>query len=121
MKENYNHGRKATGENAGKTYRIVAKCDPYNARRHHHGEEVVRYDGATPVEWVHDDRRSLTLKEANDHLFGMLKVAAGQYFDNWGLAVMNVEKLGLSIDAGTLQDGTRYFHDDAMTYSVEPE
>lgn len=38
------------------------KCDPYNARFHHHGQRVIRYDHATPVEWVMEE--GLSLEEA---------------------------------------------------------
>lgn len=34
---------------------VVAYCDPYNARFHHHDQRVLAYDGATPVKWVMDD------------------------------------------------------------------
>lgn len=33
-------------------YKIIAKCDPYNASKHYHGQKVVKYDGTTPVAWV---------------------------------------------------------------------
>jgi hypothetical protein len=33
-------------------FAIVAKCNPYHAKFHYHGERVLKYDGATPVEWV---------------------------------------------------------------------
>lgn len=31
---------------------VVAYCDPYNARFHHHNQRVLECDGATPVKWV---------------------------------------------------------------------
>ena len=31
---------------------IATYCNPYNARTHYHGEEVLKYDGITPVKWV---------------------------------------------------------------------
>lgn len=36
---------------------IVCKTDPYHASRttRHRGCRILRMDGATPVEWVHDD------------------------------------------------------------------
>ena len=36
-------------------YRIVAQCDPYNARKHYNGQQVLERDGATPVKWVMSD------------------------------------------------------------------
>ncbi len=105
-----------------KTYRIVAKCVPYNAKMHHHGEKVIRRDGATPVEWLHDDREGLTLKEANALLLDYAKETAGQYIPNWGLAVIHLERYtGGVASCGTHQDGTRYLNDDTMTYYVEAE
>lgn len=34
---------------------VVASCDPYNARFHHHNQRVLKYDGVTPISWVADD------------------------------------------------------------------
>ena len=31
---------------------ITAQCDPYNAKNHWYGQEVLKYDGATPVKWI---------------------------------------------------------------------
>jgi len=33
-------------------WRIVAQCNPYNARMHYNHQRVLEYDGATPVKWV---------------------------------------------------------------------
>lgn len=49
-----------------KKFRIVASCDPYNARFHYHRQEVIRYNGLTPVEWVMVD--NLTEEEAIEEL-----------------------------------------------------
>lgn len=48
-------------------YMIVAKCDPYNAKKHYNGQKVLRYDGSTPVEWVAAD--GMTMREAKDTLY----------------------------------------------------
>lgn len=53
-----------------KTYKIIAKCDPYNSQFHYNGQSVVKYDGATPVAWVVAD--SLTLDEAKKVLEGYI-------------------------------------------------
>ena len=104
-----------------KHYRIIAKCDPYNARKHYHNERVLRRDGSTPVEWIFDDCEGLTLKEANDRLFQMTKEAFGYPFANWGLAVIHNNRWE-DIDCGTNHyDGTRWLRDDTMTYRVEQE
>lgn len=34
---------------------IVAKCDSLNAKKYYHGERVLKYEGKTPVWWVHSD------------------------------------------------------------------
>jgi DNA-binding XRE family transcriptional regulator len=54
----------------GAIYRIVATCNPYNSRTHHHGEEVLERDGATPIRWVHDDNfgHLFTKEEAQQKL-----------------------------------------------------
>lgn len=49
-----------------KKYNVTASCDPYNAHKHYHGEDVIRYDGITPTEWIME--RDLTLEEAFDVL-----------------------------------------------------
>lgn len=54
-----------------KKYRIVGSCNPYHARFHYNGyNEVLRYDGMTPVEWVVDDDYGygFTLEEAMNKL-----------------------------------------------------
>ena len=104
------------------TFMVVAKCDPYNAKRHYLGGKVIRRDGGTPVEWVHNREERLTLKEANDLLFLYASEIAGHKFDNWGLAVLHLEKYSNgTADCGTRKDGTRWLRDDTMTYSVEKE
>lgn len=52
-------------------YIIAALCDPYNARYHHNGERVICHNGATPVEWVHDDNlgEGYSLEEAKNVLW----------------------------------------------------
>lgn len=50
-------------------FTITATCDPYNAKHHYHNEEVIRYQGATPVEWVID--RYCTIEEARSALWSM--------------------------------------------------
>ena len=105
-----------------KTYRIIAKCDPYNAMKHYHGEKVIRRDGATPVEWIQDNHEGMTLNEANAVLMHYTKITAGQYIPNWGLAVLHIEKYtGGVASCGTHKDGTRWLSDDTMTYAVQEE
>lgn len=55
-----------------KKYRITCQTDAYHASRtaRHRGKEILKWDGATPVKWVHDDYSGLgyTLKEVRDAL-----------------------------------------------------
>ncbi len=102
-------------------YVITAYCNPYHSRCFHHGEEVVKRDGATPVKWIHKEFSSL--KEANEELFGYLcNVVADSpvYYPmpfNWGLAVA---RLGDSeFNVRSFGDGTKSFQDDVVTYSTE--
>lgn len=60
---------------------IVAKCDPYNARHHWHGERVLKYDGPTPVEWVKE--MFDTEEEAKDQLYAWCLEECDD-FRNWG-------------------------------------
>jgi DNA-binding XRE family transcriptional regulator len=66
----------------GAIYRIVASCNPYNSRTHHHGEEVLERDGVTPIRWVHDDNfgHLFTKEEAQEKLLGY----AREYFSEHG-------------------------------------
>ena len=57
-------------------YIIVAMCDPYNARKHYHGEKVLKRDGATPIHWVFKDEYFDTEDEAKEAL---LKAARYDY------------------------------------------
>ena len=100
-------------------YRVVASCDPYNARKHYHGEAVVRREGATPVEWV--VRSGLTRERANDVIFRFVRESCGRYFANWGLAVIGAKKAAQGVDCWTGTDGLRGMTDDTMTYRVEKE
>jgi hypothetical protein len=107
---------------AQNTYRIVASCDPYNAKKHYHGEKVIRWNGATPVEWIHDDRTGLSLKEANALILDYARETAGQYIANWGVAVLYLRRYTDGVaSCGTRPDRTRYLNDDVTKYSVEIE
>lgn len=47
---------------------ICNHCDPYHARFHHHGERVIKYDGATPIQWVVGDEYYGSFDEAKSAL-----------------------------------------------------
>lgn len=57
-----------------KRYRITCQTDPYHAGRssRHHDKVILKYDGATPVKWVHEDNggEGLTLDQARRTLLG---------------------------------------------------
>lgn len=35
-------------------YMVTARCNPYDARFHYHGETVLEHDMTTPIKWVID-------------------------------------------------------------------
>ena len=121
-----------------KRYRIIAICDPYNARRHYRGQEVLRYDMATPVEWVMEDY--LTEQQAhemlNEYAFGLK--GAMPYDDEFiselrhdliedGISVEDVDrKMSWYVGEGWYNDGVLlyqygddYLRDDVMLYRIE--
>ena len=123
-----------------KLYRIVASCDPYNARFHYRDQEVIRYDMATPIEWVHDDNYGYgyTLEEAFDILDGYACDLGDNvcYEDDASIEDLRaqfLEDTGEELDtswfkgSGWYEDncqvyahGDMFLRDDTMTYSVEP-
>lgn len=65
-------------------FRIIVKCDPYNARKHYHGQEVIRHDGLTPVEWVKDDNfgAGYSEEDAKEALFKLARQTEANN-DSW--------------------------------------
>lgn len=122
-----------------KKYRIIANCDPYNARFHYHNEQVLKYDGATPIEWVVDDNYGdgYTLEEAHDILDGYADQLNDDtcYEDDASVADMRREieaETGEEADfswyegAGWYENnvlvyrhGDGYLRDDVMLYSID--
>lgn len=68
---------------------VVANCDPYNARFHHHSERVLEYDGATPVKWVMEDfyGAGITEEEALATLEKYARMDGYEYFDENAVAL----------------------------------
>ena len=123
-----------------RNYRITACCDPYHARFHYHGQEVLRYDGITPTKWVVED--GLTEAEAYDW---MTDAVANDdrlwYYDNEFIKEWMTEMVecdGLTEEEATealswyhtagwynedhcliYQYGDTHTHDAVMTYIVE--
>lgn len=87
-------------------YAVICRTDPYHAAQNarfkkHETEYVVS---------THD-----TLKEANTALLGYLNEEMGyKRFPNWGLACACK-----NIDAGSHDDGTKYYESDVYTYRTE--
>lgn len=61
-----------------KKYQINAICDPHHASCHYNGQRVVRYDVATPVEWVMVE--GLSLEEAYKTLDAYASDLGDDYF-----------------------------------------
>ena len=122
-----------------KQYRIIAKCDPYNAIRHYNGEEVVKYDGVTPVQWVMRD--GLDEAEAKEALMELAKTGDPYECGIWTwedektvaeTAKTIEEEFGEKADMtwykgpGLYQDvspilleGETAFRDDSVAYAIE--
>jgi hypothetical protein len=118
-------------------FAIVAKCNPYHSKFYYLGERVLKYDGATPVEWVLQEFD--TEDEALSELYKMAKSERGiiertydgvleeikdmddikdirDYIDKFleygdGLYYSNFDFL--------MAEGGDSFSYDVMTYSVE--
>ena len=122
-----------------RNYRIVAICDPYNARWHYHGERVLRYNMATPIEWIMEDE--LTEEEAHALLYDYASEGSCVFpMDDETLADWRKELLadGITeeaVDAALAwyqgpgyynddhaliyQYGDDYLRDDVMLYRIE--
>ena len=118
-----------------KQFRIVAKCDPYNAKKHYLGQKVLKYDGITPIHWVIEDGFA-SEEEAKKALKNL---AIDSYFatyeDENTVAETKrefEEEMGLRYDTSwykgpgiymenvpVLLEGESAFHDDSMTYCVD--
>lgn len=117
------------------TFMIVAKCDPYHAKFHWHGEKVLKYDGATPVWWVHKD--GLTKEEALEEFRGWA-LEEGFDWDEDSIAVFcgdegitpeqfekdNPWYVGPGFYDGGNNEllyayGDEVYHDDDMTYVIK--
>lgn len=125
-------------------YRITAYCDPYNAKFHYNGQEVIRRDGSTPIEWVIED--GFNYRE--DAIEQLMRLAmSGSPYDNgdWtylddaaidDMKAQTKEDFDEDLDttfykgAGIYSAGNRGFNpiliegedsfwDDTMKYSVE--
>ncbi|MCD8287393.1 MAG: hypothetical protein LUC18_00920 [Porphyromonadaceae bacterium] len=79
-------------------YRIVALTDPHHSHLHYHGEKVLRYAGATPVEWIHDDNGG----------YGYTRQEAMALLAGWA------RESGIEFRRGSTS-----FTDDVMTYYLD--
>lgn len=125
---------------------IVAACDPYNARFHHHQERVLKYDMTTPVLWVMDDDYGTGMSE--ERALAILERYASEdgytYYDEASLEAYvqevkeayeyeNDEPFEGDVDTswyegrGYYDDnmgcvylcGSEYYRHDTMFYSIE--
>lgn len=121
-------------------YIITAACDPYNARKHYHGQRVLKMNMTTPVKWVHDDDYGYgySLEEAMAKLDGYAHELGGDdtsYIDDEYLAQL-VEEVkeyeGVDLDTSwykgagwyaneylVYQHGDMYLRDDVIDYAIE--
>ena len=58
----------------GKKFAIVAECDRLNSKCHYNGQKVLKYDGATPIQWIQKEFDSY--EEAKTALY---EQALGEY------------------------------------------
>lgn len=50
-------------------FKIIAHCDPYNARFHYRSGKIIKRDGTTPIAWVVEEHE--TREAARESLFKM--------------------------------------------------
>lgn len=111
-----------------KKYQINAICDPYNAQRHYHGQRVVRYNCATPVEWVMEE--GITLEEAHDILDTYANDLGDDYTWNDDEWIKELQEEGIDTSwykgEGIYTDGVLVYQhgdmsltDDVMLYRIE--
>lgn len=124
-------------------YMIVAKCDPYNAKHHWHGQRVLKYDGPTPVEWVAGEFD--TEEEAKDQLHDWCLAECDDFIDlanegevidwcrgwldDWETEPVRNMLNAIAADGYGIYDQTNcafimgvddwYYSFDSMTYSIE--
>jgi hypothetical protein len=125
-----------------KRFRIVAKCDPYNARKHYNGQTVLKYNGTSPVKWVMEDEIP-SEEEAKYVLMDLAKTGGPYETGDWSYEDKNTLERFINdlvedgipredIDTGwykgpgiyngcfpVLLEGESSFRDDTVTYSVE--
>lgn len=128
-------------------HRIVASCDPYNARKHYNGQKVLQYDMTTPIKWVMEEDIP-SLDKAKEKLMRLAKTGNPYengdwtYEDQESVEEYRKEMLELHGDEMTdeeketltdwykgpgiyenrspvLLEGETSFHDDTITYMIE--
>lgn len=127
--------------------RIIACCDPYHARMHYNGEEVVKDDMGTPVQWVvgkydsieearealwkmcleDKDRNMDWMRESDDDLsYWRELLASDPDHEDWSdddieemLSWYKGEGVYNSINEPVMLKGGDGYTNDVMTYRVE--
>ena len=127
-----------------KNWIITAECDPYNAKFHYNGSEIIlKRDGATPVQWVIGEFD--TEEEAKAQLYewaleygenidlgdaaAVTEEAKSLLEDNWQRAQEFLDTIAENGYGIYMLDGQRYFQvmavgdnhytNDVMKYAVE--
>lgn len=119
-------------------FAIVAKCNPYHSKFYYHGGKVLKYDGATPIEWVLQEFD--TEDEALSELYKMAKSERGVVKRTYDDVLEEIKDMDNIIDIRNhidkfleYEDGLYYrntfeflmaeggdsYSYDVMTYSVE--
>jgi hypothetical protein len=121
-RQQHKHGNKTM------KYQITAICDPYHARNHYHCQRVIRYNHATPVEWIMEE--DLTLEEAQSILDTYASDMGDDYTWNDDEWIKTLQEEGIDTSwyrgEGVYTDGVLIYQhgdmslrDDVMLYRIE--
>ena len=112
-----------------KRYMITVPCDPYHANTKYNDEEVIRYDGKTPIEWIVDDFAGIgyTEEEALKALAGIVdRKDCLSYYDKNVFETEGEEIPEWFNGDGYYEDeicvynvGDRTYRDDVLYYNIE--
>nr|DAQ41497.1 MAG TPA: hypothetical protein [Caudoviricetes sp.] len=110
-----------------KRYMLTVSCDPYHANMKYHGEEIIRYDGKTPIEWIVDRCANLTIEEAHEKLEKIVeRKDTLSYYDKHVFETEGEEIPEWFNGDGYYDDercvyniGDKTYRDDVLYYSIE--
>lgn len=122
-----------------KAYVITCNCNPHDAKTRHHFEDVLKYNGMTPVSWVYENEYYDHKSDAMAALDRLAHYLECQH-DNWHFedqtSIEEIEKEALKYDIENATDwykgkglyegqqliwqaGDESLYDDVMMYRVE--